>query len=400
MKVEYYPKRDASYNVVRDTGYAVITPDAYNSAKKWPIEMAVHGVGERGGGTQKNLENLVNGFDYDNDGKIDSPGFVTDDMKKAVDKYGIVLVVPTYESNEFFEPAKVNWVLDEVNKKYSVVAKMLHTGFSYGGGCTMKYASSSPANAARVAYCVPCAATNSLADVSVLAKSGVPVHLFSNDRDDRVDVSNTKAMYNALMAANPAIKPLMTIFRRDGHGSNIEAWSLTPPKAPGGQGFIDAAENIYEVYLSILANGPRQMKAGAVTVPPVDPPPPTTTKTAIVSYTQAGNVVILDGSKSTGYSSGLEGSWSLANGPAGVASWDVFPKGSNYITAGAVLPKTGTYQFLFKLGDTETKTVDITYGKAPVKYDPVTGLLTYSDGSTEKVTVVAVKTATGEVVNL
>lgn len=399
MKVEYYPKRDASYNVVRDTGYAVITPDTYNTAKKWPLFMAVHGMGERGGGTQKNLENLLNGFDWDNDGKIDSPGFVTNDMKTAVDKYGIVIVVPTYESNEFFEPAKVNWVLDDVNKRYSVVAKMMHSGFSLGGGCVIKYASSSDANAARVAYCVPCAATNALVGAATITKGNIPVHLFSNDNDNIVNVSSTKAIYNAITAANPAIKPLMTIFRRDGHGSNIEAWSLTPPKAPGGQGFTDAAENIYEVYLSILANGPRQMKAGAVTNPVPDPPPPTTTKTAIVSYTQAGNVVVLDGSKSTGYSSGLEGSWSLASGPAGVASWDVFPKGSNYITAGAVLPKTGSYQFLFKLGDT-SKTVDITYGKAPVKYDPVTGLLTYSDGSTEKVTVVSVKTATGEVVQL
>lgn len=399
MKIESYPKRDASYNVIRPIGYFVALPDGYPDTKKWPVFMPVHGVGERSGGTQKDLDNLLNGFDYNGDGKIDSPGFVTDDMKKAVDLYGIVLVVPTYESNEFFEPAKVNAVLDEVGKKYSVVPKILLSGFSLGGGCAIKYPSSSAANAARVAYAVVCAGTNDMVDASIIARANVPVHLFSNDKDDRVDVSNTKAMFNALNATNPTIKPLMTIFRRDGHGSNLEAWSLTPPKAPGGQGFTDAAENIYQVYLDILVNGPRQMKSG--TIIPTPTPTPTPTKTAIVSYTQAGNVVILDGSKSTGYTSGLEGTWSLDmdSAPAGVNPWDVFPKGSNYITAGAVLPKPGTYTFLFKFG-TEPKTVKIVYGKAPVKFDPVSGVLTYSDGSTEKVTVVSVKTATGEVIQL
>lgn len=394
MKIDYYPKHDANWQVINARGFLVITPDAYPGTKKWPWELAVHGVGERSAGTIDNLKNLVLGFDYDGNGTREGAAFVTDDMKKAVDQYGIVMVIPTYESNEFFEPDMVNFVYDFMQKIYSVVDKMLLTGFSYGGGATIKYTSSSAANAARVAYAVPCAATNSLADATVLTKSLVPVHFFANDKDPTVDVSNTKSMVNVLSAA----KPLMTIFRRDGHGSNVEAWSLTPPKAPGGQGFTDAAENIYQVYLDILANGPRQMKSG--TVIPTPTPTPMPTKTAVVSYTQAGNVVILDGSKSSGYTSGLEGRWSLITAPAGVSSDNVFPKGSNYITAGAVLPKPGAYSFLFKLGDTETKTVNITYGKAPVKFDPLTGLLTYTDGSTEKVTVVSVKTATGEVIQL
>lgn len=399
QKVDYYAKRDSTWKVVRDVAVEVVTPDNYGTHKKWPVVFAIHGVGERSSGTIDNLKNLYLGFDYNNDGFREGPAFVTDDMKKAVNLYGIVLVVPTYETTQFFEPTMVNSVYDFVKSKYSVVDKMLITGFSYGGGATIKYVSSSTANAARVAYAVPCAATNSLADATIPGKASVPVHAFSNDNDNVVNVSNTKTFINAINATNPALKALMTIFRRDGHGSNVEAWSLTPPKAPGGTGFTDAAENIYQVYLDILANGPRQMKAGAVINPTPTDPPPTTTKTAIVSYTQAGNVIILDGSKSTGYTSGLEGTWSLISAPAGVSSWDVFPKGSNYITAGAILPKIGTYSFQFKL-DTEIKTVSITYGKAPVKYDPVTGLLTYSDGSTEKVTVAAVKTSTGEVIQL
>lgn len=407
QRVEFYPKRDSTWKVIRDVAFEVITPDNYGTGKKWPVVFAIHGVGERSSGTIDNLKNLFLGFDYNNDGFREGPAFVTDDMKKAVNLYGIVLVVPTYETTQFFEPAMVNQVYDFVKANYSVVDKMLITGFSYGGGATIKYVSSSTANAARVAYAVPCAATNHMVDASIPGKAGVPVHAFSNDNDNIVNVSNTKTFINAINGTNPALKALMTIFRRDGHGSNVEAWALTPPKAPGGQGFTDAAENIYQVYLDILANGPRQMKAGTVVTPPPVYVPPTTTSKAIVTYTMNGNVVKLDGSQSTGYTTGLDGVWDLAAAPSGLYSWDVFLKGSGYIVADATLTKPGTYSFRFKLkGDPEIKTVDINYGKTPVGYDSSTGLLTYSDGSTIKATAVyssgkwTVKTATGEVVNL
>lgn len=402
MKVEYFEKIDANWKVIRPVAYFVMIPDGYPGTKKWPWEMAIHGVGEWSNGSIENLKNLEGGFDYDGDGqRDDGPPFATADMKKAVDQYGIILVVPTYESNTFLEPSQINYVYDQIKAKYSVVDKMLLTGFSYGGGATAKYISSSAANAARVAYAVPCAATNHLQDASIVAKAGLPVHFFSNDKDDRVSVSNTNAMYDKIIAANPVIKPLKTIFRRDGHGSNIEAWSLTPPKAPGGQGFTDAAENIYEVYLSILANGPRQMKAGSVTTPVPEPSPiPTPTAKPVTSYTLNGNIATLDGSKSTGYVTGLDGKWEFVGGPSGVQSWDVFKKGSNYITAEATLPKQGTYVFRFILKGADPVNLTVTSGRTVTGYDPVTGLLSYSDGSTEKVTVVAVKTATGEVVQL
>lgn len=392
QRVDYYPKRDSTWKVIRDVGFAVILPDNFYLGQKWKLEMAIHGIGERSAGTIDNLKNLVLGFDYNNDGFREGAALVTDDMKRAVNLYGIVLVVPTYESTQFFEPALVNYVYDFVQANYPVVPKMLLTGFSYGGGAVTKYITSSTANAARVAYAVPCAPVNSIVTASIPNSLKLPVHFFVNDNDNNgaTNLSVTKAMVNSLnMAGGPSIPAIYTAFRKDGHGGNVEAWSLTPPKAPGGQGFIDGAENVYQVYTDILANGPRQMKAGSViiTPPPIIQPPVTTTK-AIVSFTMTGNVVKLDGSKSTGYTTGLDGVWELASAPAGLYGWDVFLRGSSYIVADATLPKPGTYSFRFKLkGDPEVKTVDINYGKVPVGVE-ATGKLTFSDGTTQSVTVI------------
>jgi hypothetical protein len=283
---------------------------------------------------------------------------------------------------------------------------MFLTGFSYGGGAVTKYITSSTANAARVAYAVPCAPVNSIVTASIPGQFKIPVHFFVNDNDNNgsTNLNVTKNMVNALNASNPAIPAIYTAFRKDGHGGNVEAWSLTPPKAPGGQGFIDAAENVYQVYIDILANGPRQMKSGSAVI--VQPPPPTTITTkAIVSFTLNGNIVRLDGSKSTGYTTGLDGVWELASAPTGLYSWDVFLKGSSYIVADATLTKPGAYSFRFKLkGDPEVKTVDINYGKTFVAFDSATDLITYSDGTTQKGTAFysngkwVVKTDTGTII--
>jgi hypothetical protein len=407
QKVEYFPKRDANWNIIRNTAFFVASPDN-NTPKPWKLMIAVHGVGERGAGTLDNLMNLWLGFDYNSDGVREGSAFVTDDMKRAINQYGILLLVPTYESNEFFEPAKVNFLYEYAKANYEVVDKMLLTGFSYGGGAVFKYITSNTSNANRVAYAVPTAAVKSIVDASIPGKVGLPVHAFSNDNDRTVSISNTREQIASINASNPTLKAIYTGFRRDGHGGNNEAWSLTPPKAPNGEGFTDAAENIYQVYSDIIATGKgRQMKSGTV-IPTPDPTPiPNPTAKAIVKFTLIGSSLKLDGTESTGWTNGLQGMWDLASAPGNQFSWDVFPKGSSYIVADAVLKMPGTYVFRFKLqGDPEIKTVTINFGKVAVSFDSSTDLITYSDGSTEKGTAVfsdgkwSVKNSAGQIINL
>lgn len=393
MQVIYKPKLNPDQSPIagmeNGVAHAILLPDNYDPGKKYVLEIAVHGIGELSAGTLANLENLVLGPDYNGDGVREGNPFVTADMKKAVDLYDIVMVIPTY--SKFFEPQLVNWCYDHAQANYNLYPKFIYTGFSLGGGAGIKYGTSSEANAKRLAYLVLCAPTVNMVDKTIPGKVGLPVHCFHNDKDDRVNVSSTKTIVSAINET-ATLKAIYTIFREDGHGGNIEAWSLTPPKAPNGQGFTDSAENIYQVATDIIKTGiPRQMKSGtpSVVIPsPTEPPPGTQ---AIVSYTIEGNNIHLRGDKSTGYTSGTQGKWELVSAPNNLKSWDVFPKGSTYINADGVMPVPGTYVFRFILLNTSPVEVVVNHGEA-VKtfsgFDSTTDLITYSDGSTEPGTAV------------
>lgn len=359
MQVQYYPKRKNSWDttLLRPTGFVVAMPNN-NVPKPWKLMIAIHGVGERSAGTIENLENLWLGFDYGDGKRVHA--FVLPDMKEAVDKYGIVLMIPTYDGNEFFEPAKVNELYDWARANTQIHDKMLLTGFSLGGGAVFKYISSSLSNAQRVAYAIPCAAVNSLGDATLPGKAQIAVHAFSNDKDPTVNVSNTNTQIDKINASNPSLRAVRTIFRRDGHGSNERAWSLEPPTAPGGQGFTDAGENIYDVFSDIIKTGkPRQMrKAGEIIVippttiaPPDIPPttkPPVSTILADAGEDQTVNLptAFLDGTKSIGYKSAK---WIVKQVPEGVSIWDPIVVSGGWITTKLNLPKEGTYVFTLRV---------------------------------------------------
>jgi hypothetical protein len=351
MKILYIPKRDSNDALIpgREVGFAVLTPDVPRS--KYIFEMAIHGVGERSNGRQEHLENLVLGQKQP-DGSRKWP-FVTDEMKKAIDEYGLIMAIPTYETNTFFEPSQINYVYDYIKANYPIYDKMLLTGFSLGAGAVIKYITSAIANASRVGYAVLCAATNNILDKTIPGKVNLPVHAYSNDNDPTVNVSNTRTIVTRLNEINPGLKALMTIFDKDGHGSNDEAWSRTPPKAPGGEGFTDAAENTYQVITDIIKNGPRQMKAGAV-IPPTPEEPPATTLTAVAGVLINGIIEVVDeliivndtinfdGTKSTGYESA---SWTIVSAPEGVNLYHpIIVSGGGWITSVAKFPKEGLYR--------------------------------------------------------
>src|SRR5687767_892073 len=130
MQVRYYPKVDTNWSQIpgQDVGMAIAYPNNYDPTKKYPFIMAIHGIGERGAGNLAMLENLIKGFDYNNDGIREGAPFLTTEMQKAIDQYGIVIAVPTYSN--FFEPSLVNWTYDFVKTKYSIVDECLLTGFS------------------------------------------------------------------------------------------------------------------------------------------------------------------------------------------------------------------------------------------------------------------------------
>jgi hypothetical protein len=429
MQVQYYPKRKNSWDttLLRPTGFVVAMPNN-NVPKPWKLMIAIHGVGERSAGTIENLENLWLGFDYGDGKRVHA--FVLPDMKEAVDKYGIVLMIPTYDGNEFFEPAKVNELYDWARANTQIHDKMLLTGFSLGGGAVFKYISSSLSNAQRVAYAIPCAAVNSLGDATLPGKAQIAVHAFSNDKDPTVNVSNTNTQIDKINASNPSLRAVRTIFRRDGHGSNERAWSLEPPTAPGGQGFTDAAENIYQVFDDIIKTGkPRQMKSGTVEPIPVEPTPtpdPISEPTGLIAaFNLTDQQVItttvfeMDATASIGVGTNWDSyKWDVEPvNPSNSKQYGVGPDGAY----GGPKKKLvnivdGQYKIVLtvksKDGKTASKTVNVIakLGSTPapktvVSFSSETDLVTYSDGTTEKGVAVfsggkwVLKNAAGQVIN-
>lgn len=384
MKTIYHPRVDANGNILRDVAFAALLPDMWSKDKKWPWQMCIHGMGERSDGTEAQLRNLIDGIDFNKDGRIDWV-FITADMRRAVDQYGIVMIVPTYQG--FFEPDKINKLYSAVVSEYSLMPKMLGDGFSLGAGALLKYAASGISNASKLAYATPVAPTREVSDLSVIAKSGVPFHIFVNERDDNspTNINVARAIVADINKSTPLIPAVYTAFDVGGHGGYGESNSITYPKAPNGEGLIDASENKYQVYLDILKNGPRQMKTGAASESAPTPTPIPGIISAKTRYELIGSTVKLIGRESSGYKDGLEGVWEFVSGPSGVTARQVFPIGSSYIDSDAKLPATGTYVFKFTLKGTTPQIVTVVYGtKSILSFDSSTDNITFSDGTIEK----------------
>ncbi len=401
MQVKYFPKLNPDYSKIagRDVAYAVLLPDKWDKALKWPAMLSVHGIGERSGGTLENLKNLVEGFDYNNDGIRDN-AYVTADMKTAVDKYGLVIIVPTYESDSFFDANKSGWVMASVNSEFSLKLDYWYDGFSLGAGAAIN-ACTSVLTAPNIVFATPCAPTNSIGNAALVAQNNIVVHIYVNDQDDNgpTNLSVTKAIIAEINKYNPPVPAIYTAFHKFGHGGHNEAMTLTPPKAPGGQGFVDAAENNYEHFLDILKNGPRQMKSG--TVQPVQPAQVALTADFNLSDGQVITTTIfdMDASNSTGVKDSWDGyKWDVKPvGPAAGKQYGVRADGAYGGPKKKLIDIVdGQYEIVLTVrnsaGSTAQKKVTVTAkigaAKTLIAFDSSTDIATYSDGSTEKATAV------------
>lgn len=375
MKVNYYPKIDNSNGQWKEipgqtVGLAIAYPDLYDPNKEYGFVMIIHGIGETQPGVLSMLENLVKGTDYNGDGVREGAPFLTKDLQKAIDQYGLIVAVPNYDG--FFDPNKVNFCYDFVRSKFNVVPEMLMEGFSYGGGAVLNFTTSNSTNAQKVAYAIPCAPVSSISDPTIPGKTNLPVHFFVNvnDSNGATNINVTKSCVTSINSSNPAIKAIYTAFNKSGHGGHDEALTLTPPEAPGGQGFIDAGENVYQVYLDILKNGPRQMrsKSGSITTTTTRAPNPSTTSTttqapvpALIANAGGDQTVnlptgFLDGTRSTGYKSAQ---WYVKQRPSGVNPWYPVVQSGGWITTKLSLPLEGTYVITLRVfsGENYTGTV-------------------------------------------
>lgn len=396
MQVKYYPELDDNGNRIRSFAFAALLRDNHDTSVKSPWMMAVHGIGERSDGKKENLENLVLGSKQPDGTR--KWAFVTEDMKRAVEDYGIIMFIPTYKN--FFEPDVINRIYDFGLSEFNLVDKFALSGFSLGGGAVVRYMTSSLANAQRLALALPCAPTSGVGDPAVVGKANMPVQFFVNvnDTNGATNLGVTKSQVNIINATNPVIKVQFTAFNLTGHGGFTEAMTIAPPKAPGGQGVTDLSESVYEAYLDILKNGPRPMRSGTSVPPTTQPPPTGMVANAGIDQTVNFPIAFLDGTKSIGYKSAQ---WKVKQLPAGVNPYHPVVESGGWITTRLNFPVEGTYVITLRTfsGSNYTGTMledDVvinytTSGTPPTKlllqkvYIPKTGkyVYVYDDGSTE-----------------
>lgn len=365
----------------QDVAMMIVTPDAWRKGdgKKWKWMIFVHGMGQRGPGTKEALMNVWTG----------SMQAFPDDFKQAIDKYGIIAVIVNY--NDFLQPSGLEFVISYMEKNYTLADIGMGQGFSWGGGVLHKAMTNSAKVAAKLKVIITVSGTVEVGTGpwSTPAKAGVVFWAHTNDVDETVNPSNSVNAVNSFNASGPITQASLTRYDAKGHGPTNVALSLTPPKAPGGSGnMIDAAENVYELYVRAAAGDLSAPKTGGsgsgpVVVPPVTNP---ATVTPVVSFKQNGQDVALVGNKSIGYKQGYDGIWSIISAPTGVTGKQVFPNGSSYIDATAKTPVPGTYVFRFTLLGAYYLDVTVVYGSAPAVKVPASfsgNVLTFRDGSKE-----------------
>lgn len=358
MTYKYYPK--STSNLV---GFVAILPDTYTSTKKYPVIFFLHGMGNRGSGTQAELENLVLGA-WSDDKTWRFPAPVHKDMQAAVDKYGIIVIVPQTADDWQVSHWKhlESWARPSLSIDWN---RVMLAGFSMGAGGAL-YIAGSSSEVAKLIKCVTALAPTSRTAVwTNLATQGVAVLACCNNGDTTTPKWNTENAVNQINARNPIIKAISIIYPESGHGGEDKTFGLTP--VPGSN------MNIYEWLLADKQPFPIAAESTAL-VANAGPDQVITTP-----------VVRLDGRASQNYGDGLNGQWFCVEAPAGIDTASLW---GGYIVSDLKLPKPGAYAFelRFKQGGADSMRVEYkseASTKTVTSIEQVSHRVTFSDGTQE-----------------
>ncbi len=182
--------------------YLLYIPQGYNAAKaeRWPLLIFLHGSGERG--TEINLVK-VHG----------PPKIVANDPA-----FPFIVISPQLPADQRWDPAKLDNMLDDAQKKLRVDTTRIYlTGLSLGGMGAWDWAAIRPDRFAAIA---PVAAR---ADTAVACKlKDMPIWVFHGDSDPVVPASGDIDMAQAVEQCGG--KPLLTIYPATGHDSWTETY--------------------------------------------------------------------------------------------------------------------------------------------------------------------------------
>lgn len=187
-------------------GFYQYVPSGWStSTAKYPVIIFLHGIGERGNGTTE-LYRVKN---------VAIPKYIdrgTKTMKYTVNGklQSFVVVAPQLSASygtwqNFYVDAMIDYAVKYLKGDPN---RIILTGLSLGGGGVWKYASTSSANAAKLAAIVPICGTNNMTNASYIANNRLAVWAFHSINDPRVSASYTKAAVDKINAANPKYKAM------------------------------------------------------------------------------------------------------------------------------------------------------------------------------------------------
>lgn len=166
--------------------YIVYLPQSYNTIKKWPLILSLHGSGERGN-------------------KIDNvKKWGIHKVLRENDNFPFVVVSPQCPSGEIWEMQFniLKDLLDEIANNYNIDNERIYlTGYSLGGYGTWNFAILNPE---RFAAIVPISG-GAISSQRALHLKNLPIWVAHGDIDTVVPFEESKRMVDSLEKYNPNI---------------------------------------------------------------------------------------------------------------------------------------------------------------------------------------------------
>lgn len=230
-----------TYNIVTDTqqvnsafgGYITALPPHYNdSAKKYPLLLFLHGLGQRGNG-KEDLKYLL----YDGIGKVIKDKRLPVAFTVKGKLFSFVVVSPQYQQQPGVDD--VMDLVSQLSNKYRIDTSRIYlSGLSLGARITTLVAAAYPDKFAAIVPIAGVATNEGMKErCESIANAGLPVWELHNADDPMASVDDARTFINYINSFSPLVPAKFTVFDKYGH----DAWTTALDSS-----YREHGVNIYE----------------------------------------------------------------------------------------------------------------------------------------------------------
>ncbi len=207
-------------------GFYEFKPAGYSTyTGKYPLIISLHGVSERGNGTTDLYKITAVGIPK----YIAKRGWTMNFNNGSGKRESFLVLAPQLSSaygawQNFYIDEMINYAVKNLKVDPT---RIILTGLSLGGGGVWKYATSSSANAAKLAAIMPVCGTCSVVSAANVANNYLATYAFHATNDTRVSYNCSKNAVDAINALNPKKKAILKSYSTGGHVIWDMAWDTT-----------------------------------------------------------------------------------------------------------------------------------------------------------------------------